>query len=324
MAIQPIFIFSITRSGSTLVQRIVAAHEGVATVSEPWLLLPLLYTRRDQGVVAEYSHNMATSAIEDFCKELPAGDEDYRRELHDFVLRLYEKAAGQGATHFVDKSPPYYFVVDEIIRLFPEAKFVFLWRNPLSIVASIIETWHRGQWRSTAHSEDLFIGLPHLIATYRANRPYVHSVRFEDLVAGDLEPAWKGLMQYLRIPFDPQTLNRFSEVKLSGRAGDPVGVKAYSALSTEPMQKWKSTLANPLRREWCRRYLRYLGNDRLATMGYDGNQLIRELDSQPAATVSLIPDMRRMLNDLAREPWRVQMRRRGVGGPNVVRKLLKA
>ena len=106
MAIRPIFIFSITRSGSTLVQRIVAAHEGVATVSEPWLLLPLLYTLRSQGVVAEYSHNMALSAIEDFCKELPEGTEsDYRRELHDFVLWLYEKAAGQGATHFVATSP---------------------------------------------------------------------------------------------------------------------------------------------------------------------------------------------------------------------------
>ena len=130
--------------------------------------------------------------------------------------------------------------------------------------------------------------------------------------------------EYLEIPFDSQTLDRFPEVKLSGRAGDPVGVKAYSALSTEPMQKWKGTLANPLRREWCRRYLRYIGNERLATMGYDGDQLIRELDSQPPATASLIPDLGRMLNDLAREPWRVQMRRRGVGGPNVVRKLLKA
>ena len=47
MAIKPIFIFSITRSGSTLLQRVIAAHEGVATVSEPWVLLPYLYTLRE-------------------------------------------------------------------------------------------------------------------------------------------------------------------------------------------------------------------------------------------------------------------------------------
>ncbi len=323
MVIRPIFIFSITRSGSTLVQRIIAAHEGVATVSEPWLLLPFLYTLRSRGVVAEYSHKMVTDAIEDFCEELPRGSDDYRHELHDFVLRLYEKAAGPEATHFVDKTPPYYLVAADIIRLFPEAKFVFLWRNPLSIVASIIETWYGGQWHCTAHREDLFIGLPRLVAAYQANRSHVYSVRVEDLLGGDTQ-RWRQLMEYLEIPFDPEALSRFSEVELNGRAGDSVGVRTYSALSTEPMQKWKGTLANPLRREWCRRYLRFLRNDRLAIMGYDGNRLLQELNDQPRATASLIPDLGRLIGDVAREPWRVQVRRKGVGGPNVLRELLKA
>lgn len=323
MAIQPIFIFSITRSGSTLVQRIVAAHKGVATVSEPWLLLPFLYTLRSQGVVAEYSHNMVADAIEDFCKELPEGIDDYRQELHDFVLRLYEKAAGPEATHFVDKTPPYYFVANEIIRLFPEAKFVFLWRNPLSIIASIIETWHHGRWHATAHREDLFIGLPRLVAAYQSNRSHAHSVRFDDLLVGDEQP-WRSLMEYLEIPFDPGALGRFAEVELNGRAGDPTGVKAYAALSTEPMQKWQGTLANPLRKEWCRRYLRFLGNDRLAIMGYDGDQLIRELDSRPTSATDLVSDAGRLIGDLLKEPVRARIRRQGIGGPNVLRELLKA
>jgi hypothetical protein len=322
MAIQPIFIFSITRSGSTLVQRIIAAHEGVATVSEPWLLLPFLYTLRSQGVIAEYSHDMVVDAIEDFGKELPRGIDDYRQELHDFVLRLYEKAAGPEATHFLDKTPPYYFVADEIIRLFPEAKFVFLWRNPLSIIASIIETWHHGRWHATAHREDLFIGLPRLMAAYKNNRSHVHSVRFEDLLAGDDEP-WRLLMEHLEIPFDPKALSDFTEVELHGRTGDLTGVKTYSALSTEPMQKWQRTLANPLRREWCRRYLRFLGNDRLATIGYDGDQLIRELNSQPTSTAALASDAGRLIGDLLKEPVRAHIRRQGIGGPNVIRELLK-
>ena len=176
MSIQPIFILSNPRSGSTLVQRVIAAHSDVATVSEPWLLLPYLYTLRSQGVVAEYPYPMMIDALEDFCGALPAGGEDYRQELHDFILRLYEKAAGPDARYFVDKSPPYSLIADEIIYTFSEGRFIFLWRNPLSVISSLLETWpaNRRQWHPAAFREHLFIGLPRLVAAYRANADRAH------------------------------------------------------------------------------------------------------------------------------------------------------
>jgi hypothetical protein len=320
MAIQPIFIFSVSRSGSTLVQRVVAAHNGVATVSEPWILLPYLYTLRSRGAVAEYEHESMVMAIEDFCRELPEEGEDYRTELRSFVLRLYEKAAGAEARYFLDKSPPYCLIAEEIMRLFPEGKFVFLWRNPLSIVASVIQTWE--PWHPTMFRSDLYIGLPRLVAAYRTHSARAYSVRFEDLVGGDARQ-WGALMDYLGIEFEPDALSRFSEVELNGRMGDPTGVKRYSTLNTEPQEKWKSTLVNPLRKEWCRRYLRFLGDERLAVMGYDRERIIRELNSQPSDTSCLIPDLGRLVADIVREPVRIQIRRRGIGGPNVLRELLK-
>ena len=321
MTIQPIFVFSVSRSGSTLIQRVIAAHSGVATVSEPWILLPYLYTLRSRGVSAEYEHELMVMAIEDFCRELPEQGEDYLTELRDFVLRLYDKAAGGEARYFLDKSPPYCLIAEEIMRLFPEGKFIFLWRNPLSIVASVIQTWE--QWHPTIYRSDLFIGLPRLVAAYRAHGARAYSVRFEDLVGGDAH-RWKGLMDYLGIEFEPDALSRFSEVELNGRMGDPTGVERYSALSSEPQEKWKSTLANPLRKEWCRRYLRFLGDKRLAVMGYDGERIIRELNAQPTSIRYLIPDLGRLVSDVAKEPIRIQVRRRGIRGPNVLRELLKA
>jgi hypothetical protein len=73
----------------------------------------------------------------------------------------------------------------------------------------------------------------------------------------------------------------------------------YSTLSVEPAQKWKTTLVNPLRKEWCRRYLRFLGDARLATMGYDKERMIAELDSQPTRMSNFIPDLGRLVGDLA-------------------------
>jgi hypothetical protein len=322
MAIQPIFIFSISRSGSTLVQRIIAAHASVATVSEPWLLVPHGYTFRHSGIDAEYPHALMVDAIEDFCKELPGGVDEYRRELHDYIVRLYEKAAGHDARYFLDKSP-YSLMVDEVMRLFPEGKFIFLWRNPLSIVASIMSTWEHAKWQPTLFSGELFVGLPRLVAAYRNQGARAYAVRFEDLIGGD-ERRWAQLMSYLGIEFERDALKRFSQVKLHGRSGDPTGVKRYAALSTEPIQKWRGAFANPLRREWGRRYLRFLGSERLALMGYDSEQILRELNSVPVSTDSLLPDLGRLIKDVAKEPIRVRTRNRKIGSPNVIRTLLNA
>jgi hypothetical protein len=320
MDIRPIFLFSISRSGSTLVQRIIGAHNGVATVSEPWLLLPHIYSFRREGIDAEYPHAAMVDAIEDFSQELPAGIDDYRQEMHDYILRLYRKAAGPEALYFLDKSP-YYFVAREIIALFPEGKFVFLWRNPLSIAASSMATWE-AQWKPTLFRQELFVGLPRLVEACQDSDVPVHSMRYEDLISGS-GSYWEPLMDYLGLPFNPDALEHFSQVKLNGRMGDPTGVTQYSTLSTEPIHKWKAALANPLRKEWCRRYLTFLGDNRLATMGYDGGKLRQELEATPASMESFLPDLGRLVKDVAKEPIRVRTRNHRIGGPNVIRELLK-
>jgi Sulfotransferase family len=323
--IRPIFLFSISRSGSTLVQRVIAAHDGVATVSEPQLLLPQLYLLRREGVVADYGHLDKVTALEDFCEELPAGTTDYLVELRNFVLRLYRKAAGPDAGYFLDKSVPYYWVADEIMRVFPEGKFIFLWRNPLSVVASITETWLDGRWNPGVlfHQRDLFVGLPRLVSTYLANASSAYAVRFEDLVVGD-QRHWEALTKYVGLKFDALSLRSFARVGLNGRMGDPIGVRRYSSLSLEPMQKWKATISNPLRRAWCRRYVEFLGDERLAVMGYDKERLLCELASQPPNLDAFAMDLARLAKYLAREPVRSLIRHREMDRPSFLRELLAA
>lgn len=291
----PLFLFSLPRSGSTLAQRILAAHEPIATASEPWVLLPYLYTLRERGVYAEYNHGTLVRAVEDLCNVLPEGREDYVAEVRELVLRLYAKASHAEARYFLDKTPRYHLVSEEIIAAFPEAKFVLLWRNPLAVAASIIETWAEGDWNLYRFKVDLYDGIENLARLKKRYDHKLHAVRYEDLVTNPAE-TWEGVFRYLGLPFDPSTLEQFAGIKLAGSMGDATGVAKYAAVSAESLEGWKQTLNNPFRKAWCRRYLRWIGRDRLALMGYDLDTLLTEINASPNS-------LRRLGSDMGRACW---------------------
>ncbi|MEO8425324.1 MAG: sulfotransferase [Actinomycetota bacterium] len=290
MTIRPLFLLSLPRSGSTLVQRVLAAHPDIATAAEPWVLLPHTYATRATGVYAEYGHALAARAINEFVAALPGGEETYRDELRAFTLRLYEHAAGGAGVYFLDKTPRYHFIADELFDLFPDGKFVFLWRNPLSVVASTVETWGRGKWKIGRWRIDLFDGLANLVASHERHAGTSLSMRYEDLVS-DPHTYWPVLFDHLEIPFDPAILTSFPAVRVPGRFGDPTGVDAYDALTTRSVDKWRATLANPFRKRWSRNYLGWIGAERLAMMGYDLDELMAELDAVRGGTQRLGSDL---------------------------------
>jgi hypothetical protein len=325
MSATPLFIFSRTRSGSTLVQRVLGSYDEGATVTEPYLLLPYIYTLRERGAVAEYVHAFAVQGIEDFCKELPGGVDDYWGEVRELVLGLYERAAtrqrrDRPIRYFLDKTPPYFLIVEEIMRLFPEGKFVFLWRNPLSQLASMLQL-QDGRWNPANFRLILFDGIELLTRAYRRHADRVCSVRYEDLITGD-SAHWKRLADYLDLEFDPSALSRFVDVQLRGRGGDPTGVHMYSSLSTDPVTKWRSVLNNPVRKAWCRRYLRWIGRERLAIMGYELDELLADLERVPSTRQRLGDDLLQIAEALVKEPLRARARRSvGLGGASGLRPL---
>jgi hypothetical protein len=287
---RPLFLLSLPRSGSTLVQRILAGHEEIATAPEPWILLPQIYAMREHGLYAEYGQVPSSRAIREFAERLPGGLEDYRTELRSFVTALYERASDGPGAYFLDKTPRYHHIADDLFDLFPDGRFLFLWRNPLAVVASISETWGRNRWNVEKYRTDLFDGTAHLVSAYRAHEDRAIAARFEDLVSRPLE-TWPIVFGHLDLRFDPELLRSFESVRLDARMGDPTGARAYAAISVEPLDKWKRTLANPIRKGWCHRYLRWIGQERLETMGYDLAELAGELDSLPSSPRGLVSDL---------------------------------
>jgi hypothetical protein len=299
----PIFLLSLPRSGSTLVQRVLASHDEISTTPEPWLLLPQVYAMRERGAYAEYGQIPASRAIREFAERLPNGEEDYRDELRRFILALYARASGGSGAYFLDKTPRYHLVLEDLFRIFPDARYVFLWRNPLAVVASIVETWAQGTWKLERWRTDLFDGLANMVDAFERHAELSCSVRYEQLITDPLR-AWPLIFEHLGLRFEPSILDRFATVDLKARMGDRTGSRRYDALSMEPLTRWPSTIVNPIRKRWCHSYLEWIGERRLSIMGYDISQLERELDAIPTG-VSLLG------SDLVRGSyWRAQTIRR--------------
>lgn len=133
----PIFLFSMPRAGSTLMQRLLLANASIGGTAEPWLLLPFIYALKKHGIVSEYSHKICQEAINEFITLLPNGEQAYNDELRKFISGLYRAQLHDEEIYFLDKTPRYYLIIPEIARVFPDAKFIFLFRHPLQILASL-------------------------------------------------------------------------------------------------------------------------------------------------------------------------------------------
>lgn len=288
--ITPVFLLSLPRSGSTLVQRMLATHGDVATTAEPWLLLPHLYATTAEAIYTDYHQEVAVRGITDFIEALPGGESAYREDLRGFILRQYRRAAGETPTLFLDKTPRYHRLADRLLGIFPDARLIVLWRNPLAVASSIMETWQEGRWDLYRWRVDLYGGLDALCRLAAAGDERVLALRFEDVLAAPTASLDR-LFAHLGLTAPADAADSFDAVELAGRLGDRVGSNRYRSLSTEPLEKWPRGLANPLRRRWASRYLDWIGEERLSLMGYDAGALRSELRSEPVSTRFLLSDV---------------------------------
>ncbi len=105
------------------------------------------------------------------------------------------------------------------------------------------------------------------------------------------EQELRRVFEFLGLSFTPDILSQFANVRLAGTMGDPTGAQAYNTISTDPLVKWHEAFSNPFRKRWARRYLRWLGERRLKTMGYQMRDLLEELNAIPVSPRQMSSDM---------------------------------
>ncbi|MEI5521248.1 sulfotransferase [Streptomyces brasiliscabiei] len=185
---QPVFIMSPVRSGSTLLRMLMNAHSRLHSPHE-------LHIRRLEVGYGSKLSQKAMSAL-----DLERGDLEHL--LWDRVM--HRELVKSGKDFVVEKTPSNAFVYERIRDCWPDARFVFLLRHPVSIAQS----WHEGDPDKRDYDEAAADALRYMKAVEKAREGLTggHTVRYEDITA-DPEKQMRGLCDFLGIDFEPAMLD---------------------------------------------------------------------------------------------------------------------
>ena len=264
---QIFFLISQPRSGSTMLQAILGSHPEIHTSSEPWIALPFIYPMMTGGSEFDFNHSWSRNAIKDFFKVSGIKEDFFNTTLNTFLTALYKKALeGSGKSIFLDKTPRYYEIASELIKVFPKAKFIVLYRHPLSVLHSILSTWVIEDIDKLFYfSRDLLVAPEKLIDFVSDNHENICLTRYEDLVRSPAIEIER-ICKYFGIEYLEETINYKAQTNWA------YGDKKFLDQKT-PTEKsvdiWKRMLGNKRRANFSYYYLNDLGEEVFDSLGYD-------------------------------------------------------
>jgi hypothetical protein len=276
-----VFLISQPRSGSTLLQKLLSQNSLIHTQSEPWLMLHPAYSLKGTGVYAEYNKELEKKAFSGFIDNLPNGGRKvYIQKIRDMYLSLYDEYLKGTEHYFLDKTPRYYFIWKELQEIYPNAKYIILRRNPISVLYSIIMTWNTEKWfRLYEYKHDLKTAISSLIEMTK--HEVGHHVKYEEIVENPLSELRK-LSTYIGIPFRKRMLSYNNNEKWE--YGDKDYISSQTKISSDRMNLWEKSDVSQQTWRALSDYLEWIGNDRLAQLGYDYGVIRNILDKNMPAT----------------------------------------
>jgi tetratricopeptide (TPR) repeat protein len=196
----PIFIVGLPRSGSTLIEQILASHPLVEGTME----LPEItsMTRALKHASGEAFYHDALARVN--ANELRDLGEQYLERT-----RIHRKL---GRPFFIDKMPNNFAHVGLIHLTLPNAKIIDARRHPMACCFSIFKQ-HFARGQNFAYSLDdlarYYRDYVELMAHFDTVLPgRIHRVNYETMVS-DTESEVRRLLDYCGLPFDPSCLRFF-------------------------------------------------------------------------------------------------------------------
>ena len=164
---RPIFIIGTPRSGTTLTFEILSLHPDLASLGH-----------EGHDMWRFFHHPRKTGWSSDVIDPARANPKTERRYIEAFIrARTHEKP---DAARFVEKTLDTTLRIKYVLKLFPDAMFVAVHRNPCAVVNSIIDGWKEPEGRFRAYFVPERLSIP--------DYPHKHRWCFT------LIPGWRDLV----------------------------------------------------------------------------------------------------------------------------------
>jgi tetratricopeptide (TPR) repeat protein len=223
----PIFIVGLPRSGSTLIEQILASHSRVEATSELQVL---------ESMIRELPMGEHRRQYPDLMQDLPA--EQVRRAGEEYLSRVlpYRKL---NRSFFTDKMPNNFSYLGMILTAMPNAKIIDVRRHPLGGGFAIFKHYFTDAYTFASDLADIgryYRQYVELMAHFDGVQPgRIHRVFYENMVA-DPEREIGKLLDYCGLPFEEACL-KFYE---SGRAVlTPSAEQVRQPVYSEATELWR-------------------------------------------------------------------------------------
>jgi hypothetical protein len=268
-----LFVIGTPRSGSTMLERMLASHSQIHGRPEPHIVTPLAYLGYwDKVEKAPYDHILAAESQKEFVRELPDGEKDYYEACRAYLDILYGRMLekeGKGKRYFLDKTPAYGLVVDFLGKVYPKAHFIVLTRHPCAILSSFANSFFDGDYTEAYRYNPIPNRYVPVMAKFLREKPVpmIH-VKYEEIVKNP-EQELEKMFTFLGLPMEKEAVEYGKHEHTKGGLGDPIGVAQHSRPVTKSVAKWAREVAtDPAKLAIVRDMVSKLEPEDLKTWGY--------------------------------------------------------
>jgi hypothetical protein len=238
------------RSGTTLLQQLLDAHPEVAIAPETHFIRRFVKPERSFGDLdrGENYRRLIESIVAmpefmemdlDAAAFREAAEREPRGSSFLFRLLLRQFAARRGARLVGEKTPNHLLYMQTMERIFPEARFVHIVRDPRAVVSS----WKTIPWSTGSVAGDSEVWRRYMETARRRPPSSITTITYERLVT-DTDGVLRNVCAYLGLALHPAMLEHHT------RTGDgmnlrrePWKTEAASPIATAPIARWRNELS---------------------------------------------------------------------------------